>query len=124
MSLGFLTVTAPSAVPRARRPPSAAPCGWLSATLPARSPERPRRRCSGSRGGFPGSSVTAFGVLGTTNVIDTLGTDGREILEVVGKSLGFMGNNNMDKGSAFAHQLVALNPIWAHKVHADFPKME
>jgi hypothetical protein len=78
----------------------------------------------GVRRGFPGSSVTAFGVLGTTNVIDTLGTDGREILQVVGKSLGFMGNNNMDKGSAFAHQLVALNPIWAHKVYADFPKME
>jgi hypothetical protein len=78
----------------------------------------------GVRRGVQGSSVTVFGVLGTTNIIDTLGTDGREILEVVGKSLGFMGNNNMDKGSAFAHQLVALNPVWAQKVFLDFPKME
>lgn len=78
----------------------------------------------GVRRGVPGSSVTVFGVLGTANIIDTLGTDGREILQVVGKSLGFMGNNNMDKGSAFAHQLVALNPVWAQKVFLDFPKME
>ena len=78
----------------------------------------------GERRGFAGSSVTAFGVLGTTNVIDTLGTDGAEILQIVGKSLGYIGNNNMDKGSAFAHQLVALNPVWAKKVALTYPRME
>jgi hypothetical protein len=78
----------------------------------------------GERRGFSGTSVTAFGVLGTANIIDTLGTDGAEIVEVIGRSLGYMGNNNMDKGSSFAHQLVAVNPIWAQKIHATYPLME
>jgi hypothetical protein len=78
----------------------------------------------GERRGFSGSAVTAFGVLGTANIIDTLGTDGAEIVEVIGRSLGYMGNNNMDKGSSFAHQLVAVNPVWARKIHATYPSME
>jgi hypothetical protein len=78
----------------------------------------------GERRGVKGSSVTAFGVMGTANVIDTLGTSGTEILEVIGRSLAYMGSNNMDKGSTFAHQLVAINPIWAKKIAADFPQME
>lgn len=78
----------------------------------------------GQRRGFSGSAVTAFGVLGTANIIDTLGTDGAEIVEVIGRSLGYMGNNNMDKGSSFAHQLVAVNPVWAKKIYATYPSME
>jgi len=30
----------------------------------------------------------------------------------------------MDKGSTFAHQLVAINPIWAEKIAAAYPRME
>ena len=78
----------------------------------------------GERRGTSGSSVTAFGVLGTANIVDGNGTDGDEILQVIGKSLAFMGNNNMDKGSSFAHQLVALNPVWARIVAASYPRME
>jgi hypothetical protein len=78
----------------------------------------------GTRRGVKGSSVTAFGVLGTANVIDTLGTNGAEIVEVVGRSLAYMGSNNMDKGSTFAHQLVAVNPIWAEKIATAYPRME
>jgi len=45
----------------------------------------------GVRRGVNGSSVTAFGVMGTANIIDTLGTDGAEIIEVVGRSLALHG---------------------------------
>jgi hypothetical protein len=78
----------------------------------------------GERRGTQGSSVTAFGVLGTANILNSVGTDGAEILEVIGKSLAYMGNNNMDKGSSFAHQLVAVNPVWAQKISAQYPRMQ
>jgi hypothetical protein len=78
----------------------------------------------GVRRGIPGDSVTVFGVLGTTNIYTSGGSSGSEILEVVGKSLGYMGNNNMDHTSQFAHQLVILNPVWAKVVARDYPAME
>ncbi len=76
------------------------------------------------RRGVSGSAVTAFGVLGSANILNSYGSSGAEILEVVGKSLGFMGNNNMDHSAQFAHQVVALNPVWAKIVAAEFPKIE
>lgn len=98
--------------------------GRVTGIVAAEWDERSPWPSLGERRGVPGSSVTLFGVLGTANVIDTLGTDGPEILEVVGRSLAFMGNNNMDKGSSFAHQLVALNPVWAEKVAESHPRIE
>ena len=76
------------------------------------------------RRGVTGDAVTVLGVLGSANVLDSIGTNGFEILEVMGKSLAFMGNNNMDHSSQFATQLMALNPIWADKVAADVPRFE
>ncbi|SOD71777.1 hypothetical protein SAMN05892883_1249 [Jatrophihabitans sp. GAS493] len=78
----------------------------------------------GERRGFPGDSVTVFGVLGTANILNSYGSSGSEILEVVGKSLSYMGNNNMDHSAQFAHQLVALNPVWARIVAREFPDMQ
>lgn len=76
------------------------------------------------RRGVPGSALTLCGVLGTANILDSIGTNGLEILEVVGKSLAYMGNNNMDHSAQFANQVVALNPVWARKVAADVPSIE
>jgi hypothetical protein len=78
----------------------------------------------GERRGISADSVTVFGALGTTNIFNSIGTNGAEILEVIGKSLAFMGNNNMDHSSVFAHQLVALNPTWAKKVYVQYPNLE
>jgi hypothetical protein len=78
----------------------------------------------GERRGCHENSVTAFGVLGTANILNGIATDGAEIIEKIGKSLAFMGNNNMEAASQFAHQLVALNPLWAEKVFAVYPRME
>jgi hypothetical protein len=77
----------------------------------------------GERRGVRGDSVTVFGVLGTANILNSYGSSGSEILEVIGKSLGYMGNNNMDHSAQFAHQLVALNPVWARIVAREFPDM-
>jgi hypothetical protein len=35
-----------------------------------------------------------------------------------------MGNNNMDHSAQFAHQVVALNPVWAKIVAKEFPNMQ
>jgi len=78
----------------------------------------------GERRGVPGDSVTVFGVLGTANILNSYGSGGAEILEVVGRSLAYMGNNNMDHSAQFAHQLVVLNPVWAKIVAREFPRME
>ena len=78
----------------------------------------------GERRGFEGSSVTVFGVLGSANILNSYGSSGSEILEVVGRSLCFMGNNNMDHSAQFAHQVVALNPVWAKIVAREFPNIE
>jgi hypothetical protein len=67
----------------------------------------------GERRGVKGDSITVYGVLGTANILNSYGSSGSEILEVVGRSLAYMGNNNMDHSAQFAHQLVALNPVWA-----------
>jgi hypothetical protein len=77
----------------------------------------------GERRGVPGNSVTVFGVLGSANILNSYGSSGAEILEVIGKSLCFMGNNNMDHSAQFAHQVVALNPVWARIVAREFPNI-
>jgi hypothetical protein len=76
------------------------------------------------RRGTPGSAVTVCGVLGTANILNSVGNSGSEILEVVGKSLAYMGNNNMDHSAQFAQQVVALNPVWAKIVAAEYPSMD
>lgn len=81
-------------------------------------------RSLGERRGVAGDSVTAVGVLGSANILNSYGSSGREILEVVAKSLAYMGNNNMDHAAQFAHQVVALNPVWAKIVAKDIPNIE
>jgi hypothetical protein len=78
-----------------------------------------------ARRGVGGDAVTVYGALGTCNILDTLAESGREILEVIGRSLGFMGNNNFMPASRYADQLVAINPTWANEVIArDVPSFD
>jgi hypothetical protein len=76
------------------------------------------------RRGVPGNAVTLHGALGTTSVFDIVGDSGMEILEMVGKSLGYIGSNNFGHGSPFAQQVVALNPVWAKKIAQDIPSVD
>ena len=76
------------------------------------------------RRGVPGDAVTLHGALGTTSVFDIVGDSGMEILEMVGKSLGYIGSNNFGHGSPFAQQVVALNPVWAKRIAQDIPSID
>jgi hypothetical protein len=77
------------------------------------------------RRGVSGDAVTVFGAVGTCNIVDSEGATGRELLEVIGKSLAYMGNNGFVGGTVFADQMVAINPVWANEIIArDIPSFE
>ena len=96
-------------------------CGIVVAEWEERSPWPPLAE----RRGVGGDAVTVYGALGTANIIDPVAKSGREVLEVIGRSLAYMGNNNFAPVSTFAEQAVAINPIWANEVIArDIPSFD
>jgi hypothetical protein len=75
------------------------------------------------RRGVKGDAVTVYPTMGTCNILDSVAKSGRELLEVIGKSLGFVGNNNF--AQVFAEQAVAINPVWATDIIArDIPSFD
>lgn len=71
------------------------------------------------RRGVPGDAVTVFGALGTANIIDTIGEGGHQLLQVIGRSLGFMGAPGYLAATAFSEVAVAINPVWAEIIASD-----
>jgi hypothetical protein len=95
--------------------------GILAGEWEERSPWAPLAE----RRGVSGDAVTVFGTVGTCNIVDSEGATGQELLEVIGKSLAYMGNNGFVGGTVFADQMVAINPIWARDIIArDIPSYE
>lgn len=68
------------------------------------------------RRGVADDAVTVFASLGSCNVLAQEANTGREVLEVIGKSLAYLGNNNFHYGSRYAEQMILINPIWAADV--------
>jgi hypothetical protein len=66
------------------------------------------------RGVAPGvNAVTVHGCTGTIDIADIVATDGRDLLEIIGKSLAFPGTNAFIGGWHGAEILVAIAPPWA-----------
>ena len=76
------------------------------------------------RRGVPGDAVTAFGAMGTMNMIDTTSQKPAEFLEMIGKSLAYPGTNCFSPAVPFGEVLVALNPICAEIVGREMPDIE
>ena len=77
------------------------------------------------RRGVSGDAVTVYGTVGTCNIVESVAESGIELLEVIGKSLAYMGNNGFVAGTVFADQMVAINPVWANEIIArDIPSFE
>jgi hypothetical protein len=78
------------------------------------------------RRGVPGDALTAFGAMGTANVVDTVAEKGEALLELIGKSLAYVGCNNFCTANAYmaGEAAVALNPIWATVIARSFPDIE
>ena len=73
------------------------------------------------RRGVAGDAVTVYGAMGTMNVCDLASTNGRELLEVVGKSAASAGANGFLTSTAFSEVLIAVNPVWAEIIARAVP---
>jgi hypothetical protein len=76
------------------------------------------------RRGVKGNAVTAYGTNGTQNIIDTSSQTGPEFLEMIGKSLPYLGANGLSPAVPYAEIMVAVNPIWAEIIARDVPNLE
>jgi hypothetical protein len=76
------------------------------------------------RVGVKGDALTVFGTMGTMNVLDTTSQAGDHFLEMIGKSLAYVGANCFSPAVPFSEMMVALNPICTEIVARDFPKIE
>jgi len=76
------------------------------------------------RRGVRGSAVTSFGTMGTMNILDTTSHTATDFLEMIGKSIAYPGCNCFSGAVPFGEMMVAINPIWADLIGAEFPNME
>jgi hypothetical protein len=76
------------------------------------------------RRGTAGDAVTVHGVTGTIDIADITADRGRDLLEVVGKSLAFPGTNAFIGAHHGAEIVVCLAPAWAELVAADVPSID
>jgi hypothetical protein len=68
------------------------------------------------RRGVPGSAFTVYGCNGTANITEAVAESGSDLLQYIGRSLGYMGNSGYCITVTFAEVAVAINPIWAKEI--------
>lgn len=76
------------------------------------------------RRGVPGDAVTAFGTMGTANIINLAATEADVLLEYIGRALVQTGANSYIAQLAFGEVLVAINPVWAEIIGRKYPDVE
>jgi len=63
--------------------------------------------------GVQGDAVTAFGSMGSMNIIDAVADTPAMLLDHIGRSLAYPGANGYVTGLPVNETMVAINPIWA-----------
>jgi hypothetical protein len=79
------------------------------------------------RRGVAGDAVTVFGSMGTANICDTVAQKATALLEVIGKSIAYLGCNAFLAATSHfpGEVVVAINPVWAREVLAkQLPSIE
>jgi len=76
------------------------------------------------RRGVLGNAVTVHGVTGTIDVADITADRGRDLLEIIGKSLAFPGTNAFIGSHHGAEILVCLAPPWADLIASDVSSID
>ncbi len=77
------------------------------------------------RGLAPGQSgVTVHNVTGTIDIADIVAQDGVALLEIIGKSLAFIGTNAFIGAHHGAEIMVAIAPPWADLIAKSYPDIE
>lgn len=76
------------------------------------------------RRGVKGDAVTAFGGMGTVNILDTTSQRAVEFLTMIGRSAAYPGTNGFSGAVPFCELFVALNPICAEIIGKEMPNIE
>ena len=98
--------------------------GRISSLLAGEWEERSPWAPLAERRGVKGNAVTAFGAMGTMNILDTTSHGATDFLEMIGKSLAYPGANCFSPSMAYGEVMVALNPICSEIVARDMPRIE
>ena len=69
-------------------------------------------------------AVTVHGCTGTMDIADIAADDGRDLLEIIGKSLAFCGTNAFIGSHHGAEIMVCLAPPWAELIATAYPNIE
>jgi len=70
------------------------------------------------------NAVTVHGCTGTFDVADIVADNGRDLLEVIGKSLAVMGTNAFIGSHHGAEIMVAIAPPWAELIARTYPSID
>ncbi len=77
------------------------------------------------RGAAPGrSALTVHGCTGTIDIADIVADHGRDLVEVIGKSLAFCGTNAFIGAHHGAEILVCIAPAWAELIARTYPSID
>ncbi len=69
------------------------------------------------------NAVTVHGATGTIDIADIVADNGIDLLEIIGKSLAFVGTNAFIGAHHGAEIMVAIAPPWAELIAAAYPDM-
>jgi hypothetical protein len=95
--------------------------GIVVAEWEERSPWAPL----GERRGVSGNALTIKDVTGTIDVADIVADNGVDLLQIIGKSLAFVGTNAfIDDARGDAEIMVCIAPPWADLIAASYPRIE
>ena len=84
-----------------------------------RSPWEPLAQRRGIGAGT--SAVTVHGATGTIDIADIVADNGVDLLEIIGKSLAFVGTNAFIGAHHGAETMVAIAPPWAELIAKSYP---
>ncbi len=87
-----------------------------------RSPWAPLAERRGAGAGA--NAVTVHGATGTIDVADIVADNGVDLLEIIGKSLAFVGTNAFIGAHHGAEIMVAIAPPWAELIAQSYPAIE
>lgn len=76
------------------------------------------------RAGVRGDAVTAFGAMGTMNILDTTSIGARAFLEMIGKSVAYPGANCFTPSMEYSEMMIGINPICAELLAKEIPNIE
>ena len=75
------------------------------------------------RAGIKGNALTAVGTMGTMNVLDTTSIGAKAFLEMIGKSISYVGANCFTPSMPFSEMYVGINPICAEILGREIPTL-